>query len=373
MTFDIGGVNVGTIYENITKAGVSRIDAQQIVGEWLIGVHSHAARQFDYQTAFPATETDCQPHFVRSFHHVDWHDGQDLVQAEQGGGEDGFNLRLHRIENDLDALGADNAELFLCLAEMRQSLRHVLDEIRLELNRINSDLQECCSDGPDRVVVDPSRGRWGKYVGSSNFFGKKVNVFTDTMGQLFITPSIHVLPGGGVTDPPNERIDKTIALGHYMAESKKVQALFRKGPVLKEDFVKSFGDDLTSDGHRIGDLVDILPQGARYASVDTFMTAVVEREGAAIRTSGAADAAVFGSFDIGTEVTNVAQAPVESYTLVSEEARAALVTSGISTVGDLARMSAGQLQKMLVKGGVEVSLGEAAGMLAGAKTMTNVR
>lgn len=45
-----------------------------------------------------------------SFAHQDWVDGEDVGQAEQTTGEDGFNTRFHRIESDLDALGSDFAQ-----------------------------------------------------------------------------------------------------------------------------------------------------------------------------------------------------------------------------------------------------------------------
>ncbi len=40
--------------------------------------------------------------FERTFEHTDWVDGEDVVRAE---GEEGFNTRFHKIEQDLDALG----------------------------------------------------------------------------------------------------------------------------------------------------------------------------------------------------------------------------------------------------------------------------
>jgi hypothetical protein len=40
--------------------------------------------------------------FERTFFHSDWVDGEDLVQAES---DNGFNVRFHQIEDDLDALG----------------------------------------------------------------------------------------------------------------------------------------------------------------------------------------------------------------------------------------------------------------------------
>ena len=38
---------------------------------------------------------------MQSFKHQDWVDGVSVVQAGQTPGEEGFNDRLHRVENDL--------------------------------------------------------------------------------------------------------------------------------------------------------------------------------------------------------------------------------------------------------------------------------
>src|SRR5258707_863703 len=104
---DIEGLGPEAIYQKITQQGISKSDAAVLVGDWIIHQHDGGRRVFDYATAFPATEAECLPHFARSFQHVDWIDGESVVQAGQTVGEDGFNARLHRIEADFDALGDD--------------------------------------------------------------------------------------------------------------------------------------------------------------------------------------------------------------------------------------------------------------------------
>jgi hypothetical protein len=133
--FTVGGFDANDVYANIVSAGVSKDAASRFVGEWLIDKYWRLGHAFSYATVFPAVEEHCVPHFVRSFLHQDWQDGEDLVQAEQGAGEDGFNFRFHRIEDDLDALAADAAESFLCLAEMRQKVRAMFDEVSIESTR----------------------------------------------------------------------------------------------------------------------------------------------------------------------------------------------------------------------------------------------
>jgi hypothetical protein len=126
-------------FTDLFKAvGFSDAQADTLVGVFTQIVATQ--RVFDYQRQFPPTDPDCVSTFARSFQHQDWVDGESVVQAEQTSIEDGFNVRFHRIEQDLDALGANVAKAFLCLGEMRGDLRAILDEIKLELNRVNSDL-----------------------------------------------------------------------------------------------------------------------------------------------------------------------------------------------------------------------------------------
>jgi len=124
------------IRDLMEEAGFSTLQAEAL--DHLFGTFTATRTPFDYATSFPAVDPNCVAAFLRSFHHQDWVDGESPVQAEQTTGEDGFNLRFHRIEQDLDRLAADVSKAFVCMAAMRASLRLLLDEIRTELNRLGS-------------------------------------------------------------------------------------------------------------------------------------------------------------------------------------------------------------------------------------------
>jgi hypothetical protein len=89
---------------------------------------------FNYSKPFPATVPNSTAVFKRSFLHRPWVDSQDIVQAAETPEEEGFNSRLHKIENDLDALSADSVKAFALIADMRQTLAQCLIEIRDQLN-----------------------------------------------------------------------------------------------------------------------------------------------------------------------------------------------------------------------------------------------
>jgi|GEM_PF-5604113 len=103
-------------------------------------------RVFNYNLEFKSDHPDCEAKFNRSFIHIDWIDGESVVQAETNTVEDGFNLRFHRIENDLDALSTDVRKAFECIGDMRGELADRLSEIKVELNRINTDIFQKTED-----------------------------------------------------------------------------------------------------------------------------------------------------------------------------------------------------------------------------------
>jgi hypothetical protein len=89
---------------------------------------------FDYKFPVPPSDPNCQSNFVRGFSHQDWVDGQDTVQAGETADEQGLNARLHRIERDLDALGANLATAFACIQILRGQLSQALTDIKGQFN-----------------------------------------------------------------------------------------------------------------------------------------------------------------------------------------------------------------------------------------------
>jgi hypothetical protein len=374
---EIEGMNANDVYTNIIQSGVSQSDAIQFIGSWLLAQTGKARRTFDYATAFPATEPDCVSHFHRSFVHRDWTDGEDLVQAQQSAGEDGFNLRFHRIENDLDALGADVAEAFLCLAQMRSSLRSLLDELKTELNTIEGDLATLKSSGVSVVPVGGTRvGFGGGYVGSTNFLGNYVDVFQDPNGQMILTPGIKITGGtGGPVVDPEERMGRAQGFASFAASNELFRSLFvNNKAVTKDQVLKAVGNVLV-DGVPVSDLIDILPSTARFSSPEAFASGLAEREGLALRTSGTGDAAVASALGFAGGIGgSVADASIHDFQVVPGTARTGLAAAGITSVGALAKMTPANVANTLREGGVTgVTPADAAGWIAAAQTLGVIR
>ena len=366
----IEGISVDQLLTQVTEKVTSKRDAIHLVANWLADIALGIARKFDYKDAFAPTDPACAPKFSRTFQHRDWRDGQDAVQAEQSTGEDGFNVRFHRIEADLDALGKDVFNAFSCLASMRSNLADRLDEIKAHINIINGDLArlEACCRGrrpPFEVgeVVTP-----GRFIGRTPFFGKAMNAF-ETEAGIVLLPTVE--PVDGVVDP---RVRGPAALAKALEESTKLQELFAAGePVTKEKLLEEAGDLVIDEALTVRDVVDILPRDARFSTPEGLLKAVSEREAAAIRTSGFAGEVLTSALGVEVDSKPVSEAEVERLELVSSQVRTGLVAAGIGTVGELAKESPTELSERLENEGIKVTAGEAAELITRARILTLIR
>jgi hypothetical protein len=90
----------------------------------------------------PSTDPNGGFNFVRTFQHVDWIDGESLVQAGKTPEEGGINERLHKIEADLDALGDNVRRAFIAVDTLRAQLSICLNQIVTILNAKEKDTKE---------------------------------------------------------------------------------------------------------------------------------------------------------------------------------------------------------------------------------------
>lgn len=354
-------------FSQIVKVGVSPKEAQTFVAGWILQNVFATAPVFDYKTPFAASDPSCTSLFRRTFEHEDWVDGEDVVQAEETTNEQGFNVRFHRIEDDLDALGRDVAKAFLCLGELRSSLRALLDEIRSELNALSSAVADLQRDGGGGAFIKPIVP--GKYLGATKFFGQNVHAFETDQGIITL-PSVS---GAQIDAFTNPRILRAQALGSYLA-GEEVKTFFDQagGPVTKKAFLEKFGDETLPSGETVRDALSIVPDRARFAGPQAVMDSVAESEGRAIRTSVLDDESVVATLGLESGAA-VAEVPVDRLAIVPSDARAALVRAGLGTVGDFAGKDASEVAETLRTGGVEVSAGDVAGWIGAARTLMNVR
>jgi hypothetical protein len=372
-TLKLDGMTAEEVFDKLVTTGVSHSDAAIIASGWIFENFGRTKRTFHYVEPFAAVEPTCASQFSRTLQHQDWVDGEDVVQAEQTVGEEGFNARFHKIENDLDALGADVAKAFACLAAMRRSLRALLDELKAELNRLNNDVYQCCRrpTGPGPIIdfLPNFGGLASEFLGMSTFDGKNVTLWNTPQGMVMLP----ALSGIGVEITADIRVKRVSALARLFEEDRTIQQHFANRPVTKDELVSRFGNELARDGRSVRELVTILPDTGTFENLGQLVDAVGEREAAALRTTRGAQSAVAAVFGLGTEVETVGKASIDRFESIPGKARAALLSRNVSTMSEFAKLSAAQVAKVLQQEGVEASPGEAAEWVAEARTLMKVR
>jgi len=302
---------------------------------------------------------------VRSFVHVDWVDGESVVQAEKSTGEDGFNTRFHHIEADLDQLFAQIAKLAGAVAGLRSQVAAALADVDGELNRLNRLLDR--GDAPDhRFDAGPIVEMPNSFLGTSMLFDKKVTMWKTAQG-LIALPYVNPDPGEALAG-----VVKVGDLARYVGANPPVAEAFSGGGMSVEDFVRKFGADSTPSGVRVVDLVAILPGDARFASADEMLKEVGVRQAAAIKSFGLSQAVVTNTVGPTAEPNRVGDAGLSAFETMPQSIRSALAVAGVTTVGGLADMNARELTERLGGLGFEVNEADAATWTAVAGTLRHL-
>lgn len=341
-------------YKTLIDRGLSRVEAAVLFGN-LIVEQSGRGRRFAFRTPLDREETDCAPVFERSFVHQDWQDGESVVQAGETTGEEGFNLRFHRIEEDLDALAADTARLFLCLRELRMAVHDRMTELRDEVNALHAEIDGLRDDGGGRTLVVPDLGRDIVYRGRTRIFDEVVDLY-EREGVVFPIPQVAPIAIDPTKDP---RILTAEAVGGFVLWD-EVNDLFAAGPVTPEELVTRFGDRVLSSGLPVRDELTILPPGGEYATPDALVADLVERHAGAIRSSGVDVTAIGDALGIAAGGA-VEEAPVTGLAIIPQQARAVLAELGAGTVGELVAQDPTELAAKLADVGVAVTPEEIGG------------
>jgi hypothetical protein len=363
------------IYNRLTATGIANADAAKIVGSWILQYFGQSERHFAYSAPVAATDAGCVNTFQQQFHHSDWIDGLSIVQAGKTTGEDGFNDRLHRIEDDLAALSAQITKALACTTTLRQEVAAALGEAQVELNRLDQDVWQLQQSGGR---ADPGSGgryagvKTGSFLGVTEFLGDKVSVWQTPEGY-YTLPAVNVLdkPSGGLAIGPN--IDVAGDLSKFVHSTPDVATAFG-GAVTVKDFAQRFGTDVVDGGQSVNDLLTVLPQDAQYPSLDAMVKDAADRTAAVIKATNTTDAAIAGNFtDLGTGVTSVGDESIARLSMVPPEARTALIAAGVDTVAKLADANVSDLNAHLVTAGVAGTVGDAASWKGVAMTLNGLR
>ena len=334
-TFSLAGLKPADVYSKLTEKGVSEGNAAILVGEWILENAGRRRRVFTFSQAFAPRDADCTAQFVRSFAHDDWVDGVSVVQAGETPSEEGFNRRFHAIEDDLDELSRDVVRAFECLGEMRAQIAQLLSEIQTALNLTNSDVFDCCRGEDGRIFEGPVKiATAPQFKGVTKFLNQNVSVWETPEGVTMLPMAMTI----NATAPGGDVLGGAADFSRFLAEEAEVAAAF-PDRVTRAQMLERFGDREVGESRTVADVLSVLPDDARFNSLDAMTTAVVERSATALRATGASGAVVATSFsDFGVGVEDTRTAPVERLEAVPAEAREALASAGIATVADLAAL-----------------------------------
>jgi hypothetical protein len=356
-----------------TSGSITEAEAGLLISGFVFEKFGRTLRQFDYRESFPAERPECRATFTRTFEHEDWIDGESVVQAGVTPTEAGFNERFHRIESDLDALGQAVQQTSDCLADMRKSLRTLLDELRAQINQIHSDIHDLSPDRRPATKVPPFLGliEQSKFQGTVTLAGKQGSVW-ETSAGIVVLPD--VTGGLGPRVLPDVRRNDGVVLGQFFAERPDIQKKFDGGkPVTKDMLVTDFGDDLLPDGRPLRVVLDSVTTVTSFDTPDALVDVVAREEANKVRLMPEGSEVIATSFKEGAAIDRVADAPLSDAVFIAPQIRDALVGSGVTSVGELATLGAVGIAKRLEKANVSVTSREAAEAVAAAGFLVHLR
>ncbi len=376
-SINVNGMTVDTLYSEMRQIGLVESEAALLVSSWIFENYGRQRRVFDFRTPMRPAEADCGSQFNRAFAHADWIDGESVVQAEATAGEDGFNLRFHRIEGDFDGVKADLLELFACVASLRREVHARFDELKVEINRINTDLHQCCNKGGGigPIVTGPLQDgpfdglvHAGDYLGRIERDGRPYDLWRTTQGMMVLPHVVTV--GGGFGDP---RVTTPGAVAEWVQGRPDVRDAIGSGRMDKGELVRKFGAERLPNGLSFAEGLEILPDTYSVKGVDDMIRELSGRQAAAMRTEQGAVRKVGEALGVEVGLVSMERASLAQFGAVPAGARQVLMKAGIETIGGLANAKREELDGAFKNAGLDVRAGDVAGWQAMAMTISQLR
>lgn len=361
---EYNNLTITEVMADLDKRGIVGSDAHVVAAGWILENLRRTRRHFSYKESFPASVPACMPDpFVRQFQHQNWVDGEDLVQAGDANGKEGFNARFHKIEADLDKLGANIAILAGCMADLRLSISKCLEEIRVEINVLNSKVFEGGFDFelepfplPHTKFLTPGP----KFLGTSKILGEERMMWQTDAGIMSLPLVSTPTSGGG----PGRRATFPGALAEFMQKD-AVKARFPQ-EVTVPKLIEAFGESEIMPGVTVREAVEVLPERGRYANTAAMTADLAERTALSLKMTNNADAALTSMTGLDVASGGGADLSVSDMQWMSKDVRATLVRNNIKTMKDLAAADPAAVAEMMRTAGVESSVGAAAGLVTNA-------
>jgi hypothetical protein len=152
--------------ESLRAAGMADDDVVALLGRGIarsLGATATASRgDFHFETEVAETAPECDLSYRRIFVHTDFVDGVTVVQAGSTPDEEGFNVRFHALEAELDAVSRDLHTSSNCVAELRRELWGVTRELEAKITEIERRLDAKGKDKDSKDTKEKEKEKEGK-------------------------------------------------------------------------------------------------------------------------------------------------------------------------------------------------------------------
>lgn len=421
----------------VDKYDVSQEFKAELFANILLERMGSSQRRFSYANALDASKPGCKAEYERTLAHRDWVNGEDVVDAEE------FNERWAQTQADLDAAAKDAATALSCLAELRQQLATMFEEIRGEINTIHADIHALKDQetrpplqtgpffppvgtwppiqpiplpgwGPRPIdpgfnpgvidpVIDPDNitfhpgfnytpmyalgggaltpiysgitpltqpGAGHHAIGSvggmaatrladAQFNGEDVEVWTTPIGTLLTPISKVEDTKEGYVDP---RIEISGLFNAWATENKGAIAekLGNQG-FRADELEKAFGDQTIGRGIRVADALKGFSSSAKFKDAADLSSRFMEEQASSVRKSGASMAAKIGTVGVVTGDAPAKNASIDNFSVLDNDARAALKAGGVNTIGKLSTTNPRKIQQILAAKNINANASAIAG------------
>jgi len=376
--FVINGVSSAAVVKTLKDSGLHDSAVAEIVGGWYLGATGALNPQdFHFQTPLMSTDANCIIDYQRSFAHVDWVDGESRVQAGMTPEELGFNARMHAIENEFDAVGAQLRKLGACAGELRTEFIGVVHELESKLTAI----QNAMHTTEQAIKPPPGAGVLGTVK-----VGDKMQLITKFDNDFQVVdfkpepitkipepgPDPAVIdPHIGIFDPALATPESILTITHALADAltqPAVTQLFSRGPVTVGALRQQLPNLTLSNGTSLGSVIATLPAETSWTDVGNAISGITEHLIGALpaATTAAVKAQVLRGDAAGRSGAAILDAGVGSLG-TDEQTSGALAQAGLGTIGALASADPVAVRDALTTRGITMDASTAAALVTRAK------
>lgn len=403
---DYLGNNSADFLTQLNKSSLDDTAKKYLIGDYIAYNSGQSLRRFSFTPdakLFPNWGVSVT--FDPTFEHRQWHDGEDLVEAE---GTDGFNKRFNAIRADLESIKANLLPVFAGLQVLQEHASKAMDQIAAELNAINQQIYEIKNPKgsgpvikfptypidvvptyPPQIVNPPINYPWqfktpedyttnpkiwldganpdkaviaglpADRIDQVAFNGKNMDVWKTNMGLMLTdaAPAAVDAPKPSYIAP---ELTETQQFNKFLADNApEIKTKFPNG-FTKKQFEDEYGSRALGGQVYAQDPIKALPDDMTFASTDALADAVAGQQAKVLVNSGEGRMALVGAVGLQSDSTDDIAINMIKFTDTTTADQ--LQAAGIKTVGELANADVNTLHTRMLAKGFTGSVGDIAGI-----------